>query len=40
MIDSINTTKILKTIIQPNIKFLIIISIILVLRQLEILKQT
>lgn len=31
MIDSIDTTKFLKTIIQPNIKFLLIFSVILVL---------
>ena len=31
MIDSIDTTKFLKTIIQPNIKFLLIFSIILIL---------
>jgi len=37
MIDSIDTTKFLKTIIQPNIKFLLIFAIILVLavRHLE-----
>ena len=31
MIDSIDTTKFLKTIVQPNIKFLLIFSVILVL---------
>ena len=31
MIDGIDTTKFLKTIVQPNIKFLLILSIILVL---------
>lgn len=31
MIDSIDTTNFLKTIVQPNIKFLLILSIILVL---------
>lgn len=31
MIDSIDTTKFLKTIVQPNIKFLLIFSVILIL---------
>ncbi|MAD57158.1 MAG: hypothetical protein CMK44_01115 [Porticoccus sp.] len=31
MIDSIDTTKFLKTIVQPNIKFLLILALILVL---------